>query len=57
MSCVPLLGVEVLHCDQWFEVGSLAVGVVVEQAKVVEVEVVEVEERLRHSVPDFLVRS
>ena len=57
MSCVPLLGVEVLHCDQWFEVGALAVGVVVEQAKFVEVKVVEVTERLRHSVPDFLVRS
>ena len=57
MSCVPLLGVEVLHCYQWFEVGTLAVGVVVEQAKVVEVEVMEVEERLRNFVFDFLVRS
>ena len=33
MSCVPLLGVEVLHCYQWFEVGALAVGVVVEQTE------------------------
>ena len=57
MSCVPLLGAEVLHCYQWFEAGALAVGVVVEQAKVVEVEVMKVEERLRNSVPDFLVRS
>ena len=40
VSCVPMLGVDVLHCDQWFEVGAWAVGVVGEQGKVVEVEVV-----------------
>ena len=56
LSCV-LLGVEVLHCDQWVEVGAWAVGVVGEQEKVVEVEVVEVKERLRHSAADILVRS
>ena len=59
VSCVPLLGVEFLHCDQLFEVGAWAVVGVGLQVKVleVEVEVVEVKERLRHSVADFLVRS